>query len=342
MFLVLLSVLQKTCEIYTQEWNRSSVYVVRSVFLVFSHCPQVVRLFSRPVFPGYDVAVACHMPHILRPSFMLHPPCRGRRRPGETVDDLVAKLVDQDAGDDDPRAAGRNKCQWARREQKRRVHLLWDDPKDKQMNGRVVSNVCEPREGFVEPCSMPTRLALLHEAPPHRNWTNSQYNTVLTNVVKNALYPTNTANAAARPVSTPLPFPFPLYHIPRYIKYPRVSAPFTTVCAVFHPPPAFHSFHPYVQSSSHWIAYGAHTGQCHLPPGMLCGRRRTYPMSQRTSGSEKKSQASVKVDGVWDQAGSAAARGVRVLVGDDMGGGEEERPPRGVSRAAEEERVETI
>lgn len=65
-------------------------------------------------------------------------------------------------------------------------------------------------------------------------------------------------------------------------------------------------------------------------------------MSQRTSGSERKSQASVKVDGVWNQAGSTAARGARVLVGDDMEGGEEERPPRGVSRAAEEERVETI
>lgn len=281
------------------------------------------------------------MPHILRPSFVLHRPGRARRRPGETVDDLVAKLVNQDAGDDDPRAAARNQCQWANLEQKGRVHLLGDDPKHKQMNGRVVSNVREPREGFVEPCSTPAQSALLREAP-HRQWTNSQYNTVLTNVVKNALYPTNTANAAARPVNTPLPFPFPLYHIPRYTKYPRVSTPFTTVCAVFHPPPAFHSFHPYVQSSSHWIAYGAHTGQCHLPPGMLCGRRRTYPMSQRTSGSERKSQASVKVDGVWDQAGSAAARGARVLVGDDMGGGEEERPPRGVSRAAEEERVETI
>lgn len=230
------------------------MYVVRSVFLVFSHCPKFVRLFSRAVFPGCDVAVACHMPHILRPSFVLHPSCRGRRRPGETVDDFVAKLVDQDAGDDDPRAAGRNKCQSASLEQERWVHLLGNDPKHKQMNGRVVTNVREPREGFVEPCSTPAKLALLHQHHPTRNWTSLQYNTVLTNVVKNALYPTNTANAAARPVNTPLPFPFPLYQIPKYTKYPRVSTPFTTVCAVFHPPPAFHSFHPYVQSSSHWIA----------------------------------------------------------------------------------------
>lgn len=87
--------------------------VSRSVFLVISQCPKVVCLSSRPVFPGCDVAVACHMPHILRPSFILHRPGRARRRPGETVDDLVAKLVNQDAGDDDPRAAARNQCQWA-------------------------------------------------------------------------------------------------------------------------------------------------------------------------------------------------------------------------------------
>ena len=69
--------------------------------------------------------------YILRLLLILHPSGRARRRPGKTIDDLVAKLVDQDAGEDDPCAARRSQGQRAGVEQKRRVHLLGDDPKDK-------------------------------------------------------------------------------------------------------------------------------------------------------------------------------------------------------------------